>query len=229
MGLKILAFTAINPQRRFPQAEETIRALEGIETLVFDDGENGALTPYARMLLKYQRARQMVLDCGYDALLTCESDLYIPRDAAIRLMNAGGDVAYGLYCFRHGAPLWNAYVAHDGDYGVSLSQARDFAPQMLADARRGKVVTTYGVGFGCTLIRRRVLEQIEFRLDPARLMTFADWHFAYDCQMRGFHQVTDTSLICGHIADEGILYPDITQPDMVRVEKYHADTLRMEA
>src|SRR5512139_1629566 len=55
---------------------------------------------------KYNQARQMTLDGGYDALFTVEADMLIPPIALERLSRIEADVAYGLYVSRHGKHPW---------------------------------------------------------------------------------------------------------------------------
>jgi len=61
-----------------------------------------------------------------------------------------------------------------------------------------------GVGFGCTLIYRRVLEKLEMRGGdhPA-----PDNYFATDCLRAGFKQVCRFDVQCGHINNDVILWP----------------------
>jgi hypothetical protein len=71
-----------------------------------------------------------------------------------------------------------------------------------------------GVGFGCTLIRRDVLEAVSFRLpdDVARGGACTDWMFAGDLAARGVHQVCHFGVVCGHIAMEPsarVIWPEL--------------------
>jgi hypothetical protein len=177
------------------------------------DGQPNQIMGYQNITDKYNRARDMALRGGYDALLTVESDMIIPPNALTRLCAVDADVAYGLYVSRHGQNRWLAFpYIDDQGYGVSLAD-----DLLNAQAAWGCVVETHGVGLGCTLIHRRVLEQIEFRCPNARLA--CDWYFALDCRAAGFHQAHDCAVVCGHISGSGapkIYWPDETGG--VRVE-----------
>jgi hypothetical protein len=210
--LRLLVYCALNPWQRFPKAEQSILALQGVAQTVFDGSDDPALDAYPRILRKYQGARRMLLAGDYDALLTVESDMVVPPDAALKLAQAEADVAYGVYCWRHGWPWWSAYPVLKAEIGVSLSLAPD-----QARAWWGQTIEVRGVGFGCTLIHRRVLEAIDFRLPDGD--AFADWSFGLDAHAHGFKQVSDLSVVCGHITPEGeTLYPDPTQADLCRIE-----------
>lgn len=149
---------------------------------------------------KYNRARDLALSGGYDALLTVESDMIIPPLALERMSRIDADVVYGLYVSRHGKHVWLAFsdlTGREGGKYAGMSFSND--PDLCREAW-GSVVETAGVGLGCTLIRRRVLEAIPFRNPDG--MVANDWHFALDVKAAGFRQVHDCGVVCGHIGDD---------------------------
>jgi hypothetical protein len=100
------------------------------------------------------------------------------------------------------------------EYGRSIRKDPE-----QAKAAWGKVIDVAGVGTGCTLIKREVLEQIEFRTDEMHPDVHHDWVFAYDLQQKGFVQRCDMSVVCGHISMTPfprILWPDPDAPRMYR-------------
>ena len=148
---------------------------------------------------KYEWARTMALEGGYDALLTAESDMLLPPDALERLMTAGADVAYGLYCFRQSPYHWNACSE------LTRFEARLWTENPESAVQRwGAIAAVKGLGLGCTLIRREVLETVTFRYHPTAQ---ADHYFALDTALCGFNQVVDTTVICGHIVGENAVFP----------------------
>lgn len=180
-------------------------------------GGDDAGQPYDNIIRKYNEARAIVLGNGYDGLMTVESDTIVPKDALQRLEAVGADVAYGLYVWRNGFPYWNAYTQLSEEAGLPISVDKEAAKEAW-----GKVIETKGVGNGCTLIRRHVLEAIEFQWSPGEFGC-CDWHLAVDCQALGFVQKHDMGLVCGHIAVNPvhrILWPD---PDARGL--YRADLL----
>jgi hypothetical protein len=146
---------------------------------------------------KFNRAREVALSGDYDALLTVESDMIIPAHALQRLARAQGDIAYGLYCSRRTNHPWLA--TEDADKVIE----RFVTKTGRAAEVWGKVAETQGLGNGCTLIHRHVLEAIEFRCDPEvdeESKTGApDWYLATDAVKHGFKQVHDFGVVCGHI------------------------------
>jgi len=188
-----------------------------------DYGKHGVLVAYYgddnpklshpdNLTIKHNKMRDDVLAGGYDALLTIEADMIVPPDALVKLAAVDADIACGLYVSRS-SRIWLCIPTIDGYKGVALNADRD-----AAKAAWGKVLPSEGAGFGCTLIRRNVLEAITFRDDKRR--KFADdWQFALDAKEKGFRMAHDLSVVCGHIIHEGgVLWPDPDAPDMHRIE-----------
>ncbi len=164
---------------------------------------------YPNILAKYSRAREMALTGGYDALLTVEADMVVPPITLERLTLVEADVAYGLYCSRHGRYQWLAYLVVQERGGTSITVRRD-----LMESAWGRVIEVQGVGLGCTLIWRRVLEQIPFRCPTIRVAN--DWYFALDCLAAGVVQKCDCGVVCGHITQEPsprVVWPTIDDPE----------------
>jgi len=148
---------------------------------------------------KYECARTMAIEGGYDALLTAESDMLLPPDALERLIMAQADVVYGLYSFRQAPHHWNACSELTRFEARFWTEDRD-----AAAARWGTCAAVRGLGLGCTLIRREVLETVTFRYHTSAQV---DHYFALDAALYGFNQVVDTSVICGHIVGEKAVFP----------------------
>ncbi len=167
----------------------------------------------ANILYNYRKARKAALEGGYGALLTIEQDIIPPSDTIARLVTAEADIAYGLYAFRTSRPVLNAYrwVMNDGWPDESLS----LHPAELRKAWGG-IIRVTGLGLGCTLIRRHVLERIDFQpLDTAH----CDWALARDALRRGYMLKCDMNVVCGHKRPDGvILWPDPASPEGVRYE-----------
>lgn len=215
--MKILVCTAIQRDANqrpfyFPRAIESILSLRWNEQLdhYLPSGDDD--TPDNPLTRKYRAARWLALDNSYDALFLCESDMIIPPDALERLAALNTPIAYGLYAFRHGKQEWSAYTRLDEHGAQSIS-----ADPKQACSQFGRVMEVAGVGHGCALIRRPVLECFDFR---NRVGTYPDWAFAIDAQYYGFKQVCDLGVVCGHINRDGsVLWPDPDADHLVRVER----------
>lgn len=152
------------------------------------------------VVAQYQHGRQMMLDGGYEAMLTVEHDMVIPADALQKLYDTDAPVVYGVYMLRHGTPTLNAWqYINTRNLGMSLSL---YPAEVKAAWKRGWAEVC-GVGWGCTLIRREVLERINIRqnaVDDA-----GDLAFATDCLRAGFRQIARFDVPCGHYDHNGKL------------------------
>ena len=189
---------------QYPRATESILNIRWqngaqIDHFMPSGGDENCINSITR---KYEDARRIALDRNYDALLTVESDMVVPPDALERLAAVETDVAYGLYAMRTGAHHWNIATHVDRFEIVPMS-----ANPLDAKERWGMIVECDGVGLGCTLIRRHVLEKVAFRFYKG---AHTDHLFAVDVKTAGFTQAADTSVTCGHIVGTQVVYPTNT-------------------
>lgn len=224
---RVLLFCPLNPidnsrGKRQPQifgrTNESIFRQDYPELDIwFSKGDNPYFDSNGRYNIchNYQKARRWVLDNDYDYLFTVEADMIIPPDALTKLLAVDTDVAYGLYCFKN-TSTWSAWTELDMEHGRSIRKDPE-----LAKGFWGKVIEVAGVGMGCTLIRRNVLEALDFRVDDFNPDVHNDWVFAYDLQQKGFTQKCDLSVVCGHISMTPlprVIYPDPEAPRLYRNE-----------
>lgn len=171
-----------------------------------DDGIDPALPHFDRLLQKHLRIPTLATD--YDAVLSVEYDNVIPADTIQRLAVIDADVAHGLYCNRRPPYLWLANIE------ITLARGITFARNgPTAQAAWGNVVQTQGVGLGCTLIHRRVLDNVPFRREPGHPCA-DDWFFALDCVAAGYRLAHDCGCVVGHILEDGqrIVWPTPDEP-----------------
>jgi hypothetical protein len=187
---------------------ETVASLVAQQTRHWLTWEIGRQNPYPtgsqgrdmrNVLAQYNYAREMCLSGPYDALLTVEHDMVLPPHAVQALCDTPAPVVYGTYTLRHGGQVINAwqYIGQQG-LGMSLNRYPD---ELRALARAG-VGRVSGVGFGCTLLRRQVLERVPFRSDTGNHAP--DMPFALDCVRLGITQLARFDVRCGHI-HEGVI------------------------
>jgi len=135
----------------------------------------------------YRRGRQMFLAGDYTHLMTVESDIIPPPDAWKELRALGVDVALGSYRFRE---------KHSGFSACNLMGHSGDGP--------GPVT---GVGLGCMVARRAVLEQISFQ---AHEKLPCDTPFAEDVLEAGFTMWGHPGVACGHKDEDGaIVWPHV--------------------
>ncbi len=212
--MKVLLYCPLYPKspRIYARSLQSIFTQDYPEPIEMVFGKHdGAKIGINDLVEKHNRARQWALEDGYDALFLVEADIILPYDALSRLVAVDSDVAYGLYCGRHGNHQWLAFSELRKNTGKSYDLNRRWCA-----ANWGQVIETKGVGMGCTLIHRRVLEQIEFRVNGSMA---DDWYFSLDCQEKGFSQKHDLGVICGHILHENnppkTIWPSIAGKDVM--------------
>lgn len=160
---------------------------------------------YKNNLRKMQDARNVLLAGPYDYMFTVEADMIIPQMALERLVKVNADVAYGFYCSRHASRRWLLF----DETGNEVTD--EYRNRVLS--QWGKVVPSWGMGFGCTLIKRHVLEKIDFR--RVERGAAADAYFAEDVRVAGLVQKHDLGVLCGHIIQPyplQVVYPDNKPP-----------------
>ena len=155
---------------------------------------------------KYNQARDLALCNGYDAMLTIEADMLPPPHSLEQLFGVGADVVYGLYVSRHGPHPWLVFskVTENVRGSVQMGETWQERESML-----GNVIDSTGVGLGCTLIRREVLGAVPFRMGDEWIAN--DWYFALDVAEKGFTQAHDCGVVCGHIDNYRVLWPDVAE------------------
>lgn len=155
------------------------------------------------VIAQYQKAWRMALDGGYDALLTLEHDMVIPANAVQRLWNTDAPVVYAVYMLRHGIPTLSAWqYINNRALGMSLS----LYPDEVRKGRQQGWLEVCGVGWGCTLIRREVLEKVTVR--STGVSDAGDLAFATDCVRGGIRQIARFDVPCEHIMPDGtVLHP----------------------
>lgn len=177
----------------------------------------------ANILHNYRKGRLACLDGGYDAMLCIESDIMPPLDCAERLIRLEADVAYGLYAFRVTSDCVNVAWRHvdgQGKPGRNPGEALTTRPSEYRRlVEKSAVIECSGAGTGCVLIRRRVLEQIDFRLDPdyaghpTGAGGFPDTYFTQDVYRAGYSMKADLGCVCGHKREDGVvIWPPYTRP-----------------
>lgn len=137
--------------------------------------------------------RAKMLEGGYDYLLFVESDLLPPPDTIIRLMGYGKPV------------VGSTYMIGTGDYQVpciflddirkeGFKATRPLGIKVEDDGRKlrnpreiemflntgGPIKQAHGVGFGCTLIKREIIEKYGFWCDERFDDKHSDVYFYLD-------------------------------------------------
>lgn len=166
---------------------------------------NPELVPGMNIVAAYQRLRALFLAGPYTDLWIVENDIIPPPDALEKLLAVEADMVYGVYCFRRGTPVVNV-MRHD-----TTDPLTNEAGYWRAAFEAGRVVECAGLGFGCTLIRRPVLERFEMRTRIGGGDT--DTELARDVKAAGLVQRAHLGVVCGHIRpNHETLWPTAKPP-----------------
>lgn len=152
--------------------------------------------------------REEFLKGDYTHLWVLESDVFVDKDGLQRLIDMKADVANLTYLMR--------LQRNNGELSLCVQstdtkgKSRMISPQdskdlvnngvkvLGVDTLNGKTLTH--CGYGCTLIARRVLEQVEFKavVTPDGLNPFPDSMFHTDVNKLKFTNKLDTDYIPYH-------------------------------
>lgn len=130
---------------------------------------------HKRIAATCNELRSRFLDSKCDLYLSLESDVMLAPDALPRMVAAISDEFPVVYANCYRWPNGLPFLEYE-------------TPQ-----RTGQIT------MGCTLIRRDVLEKIEFRYDPNLLAAFHDAHFAFDCNKLGIGMWYDPTIHLRHV------------------------------
>lgn len=194
--------------RALPWSLDSIMAQEGDNVAVYkikapDQGHLHERIAAGRneALWMFQQWPEFVEGTRYtpqiDALAFVDDDIILPERAIERLYEVPAPVVYPLSCRRYRRYHWS--VSHDMQGNAPLhsySQDRGW----LELAQQKDVLPVTGGDFSVVLIRREALDGYTFE---ASRQHCADWYFARHCNLNGIQQVVRTSVVCGHILDNG--------------------------
>ena len=170
-------------------------------------------------LHQYRRGRKAFLDGNYEGMLVIESDIIPPKDTLTRLAALDVDLAYGCYTFqvspvvnvalRYGSPPGNIGMVKPAPYKArNVGESLSTRPGLWDAAIEQGVVDCSGAGLGCVLIKRRVLQEIDFRIGWPESKAHCDSYFTIDAYKADFTMKADTAVFCGHkTVDGNIKYP----------------------
>ena len=203
--MRLLVYTPTYAGGPLPECRGSVlgQRYDGSWEWVVDADDPFPVPDHRNVLAKYKRAQAMALQGGYDALVTVEHDMVLPVDALAKLASTEAGVVFGVYVLRHGSNVLNAWqYKGDRNLGMSLS----LFPNELRILRRAKVGRVSGVGWGCTLIRREVLQRAPFD-DGGGDCPAGDIPFALWCLRNKVTMMARFDVECGHIENGRILMP----------------------
>lgn len=218
MTANVLVFTPTYSTLLRPETIQSVAGQEFDGTFYHEISRHNPTTDAGlNVWAQYRRGRNMTLDGGYDAMMTVEHDMMIPSDALQRLYETSADVVYGVYLLRHKSYTLNAY-RYEGPTNIGMSLMH--YPTELALAKDAGVWEVSGVAFGCTLIRRNVLERYSFDVNPRH--RYPDMDFAEWCVRNGVRQLARLDVECLHYCPEDGRWLEIGKHEMGQLVKVRA-------
>lgn len=207
--MRVSAFTPTYADLLRPETVTAVNTQSYRGDWGYEIGEHNPYPPgdLHNVLAQYERARGIFLGSGWEALWLVEHDNVPPATALTALVETmaehGAGVVYAPYLLRHGTRTISAW-RYEGERGLGMPLMH--YPEELAECRRAGVERVSGVGFGCTLLRRDVVERIPFRAGESGHPA-PDVPFAEDCLRAGIVQMCrfDTPVL--HLEGDEILDP----------------------
>ena len=144
--------------------------------------------------------RNLIADWGkgFDYLFCVDSDIVLPSDTLIKMLDADKDVISGLYIQRIPDTHTLEVYEENGQGGVV-----NIPWENICDVNG--VTEIAACGFGCVLIKGEVLHGIEYphfvyRSAISHANTFSeDIYFCQKAREKGFKVWCDTTILCEHV------------------------------
>ena len=190
--------------------------------------KSGMLREVIRDCMNIVRAELLMGDATH--LMILESDVFIKEDSIDRLLVLDADVANFTYplklkCFNKQSLCVQLASTNNVYQMITPEESQELintgVKTLGIDTLNGKAITH--VGYGCTLVRRKVLERIEFITGktpaPDGRMPFPDSYFHYDVNRYRFSNRLDTDFIAEHrnLMNETEIYKQI-------IDRAHSQT-----
>lgn len=169
---------------------------------------------YVAAAMRGIRDELLEKDPNFERLLIIEADMMVPRDTLIRHAAHTEPIVGGVY-FMHAPPHHPIFTApaDEVDYH-RLFNAVEVA-EML---EKPGLYEAMNVGFGCTSIRRDVLEEWPSNLpmfcnrqgltaDGMLVEMGHDVAFCLEARRFGWKSYVDTNIVCGHLT-QTVITPD---------------------
>ena len=133
----------------------------------------------------------------YDYLFSVDSDIVLPQDSLVKMLNHDKDMVSGVYIQRkHDVQIPEIYRcnAYGGVTNIDIN-----------DIPANSLISIDGCGFGCVLIKKHVFTSIQYphfvyhsAIDHRNTLS-EDVDFCNKVRAKGFTMFADTSILCNHI------------------------------
>jgi GT2 family glycosyltransferase len=147
------------------------------------------------LAMSHEEIRRYALKNNFDYLLHLESDVFPPIDVIQRLLIHNLPIVSAMYMIEFGQH--SHLMAQEMETFGKIRETRNLKDGQDLNFIDGKLKPTFHCGLGCVLIRRDVLEQIQFRWEEGATI-HPDGFFAGDVDALGYEKYIDTSILCRH-------------------------------
>jgi hypothetical protein len=133
-------------------------------------------------------------------LLTIDSDT-VPMDNPLKMIERDVDVVGGVY------PAWKL----DHFYWLATIEQPDGSYETISADKRKGMVEVDGLGAGCMLIKRKVIEALKapfadkIREDGTRSIGH-DYYFCKRAKEKGFKVYADWDILCDHVKQVPLIH-----------------------
>lgn len=131
---------------------------------------------------------------GYDYVLFVDSDIILPKDALIKMLNQDTDIISGIYIQKR----LDANI-------TEVFNVTDYSRYTEEEVMGSGVLEISACGFGCVLIKTKVLEDVgypQFEYHGSLIWeecTSEDIDFCNKARAKGYKIYADCSIKCGHV------------------------------
>lgn len=143
----------------------------------------------------HEEIRKYALRNNFDFLLHLESDVMPPTNVIERLLIHGLPIVSAMYMIDFGKD--SHLMAQEMEHFGMTRETQNLKGSRDLHFIDGKLKPIFHCGLGCVLIRRDVLEKIEFRWEEGANI-HPDGFFAFDTDALGYTKFIDTSILCEH-------------------------------
>ena len=154
------------------------------------------------------RIARKALDSDVDYVLMVDSDVVLPQDALVNLLEGGKDAVLGYYAHRGKDNRYSGRVCVcKTGYDHYPEESEYTASELRSLSKQGITkLEIHGGGMGCALIRTDVFRRLRYPwydwvnyADDHRGMLSEDLYFCEQCKNNQIRIYTDTRVGCGHM------------------------------
>ncbi len=161
-------------------------------------------------------ARNAIINKGLelkaDYIFMVDSDVVLPKDALVNLLEIDNDVVLGYYAHRSLNNIYNGNTCicklkkPDGTMYFNYPMESEYKEDEMVDLRKAGFhrVRIHGGGMGCALFKPDIFPRLKYPwfnwiiYSDGHGTLSEDLYFCEQCKNAGIHMYVDTRVNCGH-------------------------------